>query len=145
MVKMLNREDGQIILRHIIKIGITIAILIFIIWAFGPLLYLRFSTVQDAEDLAAAVAFDYKMYQSKVKAVETATEKLKVMGYTDEEIALTIPKIEFMPADALVKTDVRVTVVKIASNSVINYLGALKKYAKVSTTKEANIQASQSK
>lgn len=143
MVRFLNREDGQIILRHVIKIGVTIAVLIFIIWAFGPLVYLRFSTVQDAEDLASSVAFEYKMYKNREKAIESAVEKLRLMGYTEEEVALTLPKIEFLPLDALVKTDVRVTVVKIASNSVINYLGALKKYAKVSNTKEANIQSAQ--
>lgn len=133
----MKNQAGQIILRHVIKLGLTIAIIAFLIWAVGPIIFYRISTIQDAEDLAGAIASDYKMYQNEDQAVQEGAEKLRFMGYSDEEIGKCV--VEFLPVGAQPKTSVRVTVVKIATNSVINYLGWLKRFAKISTSKEASI------
>jgi len=127
------------ILRHVLKIGAIVVVLIFILWAFGPLIYYRIATINDAEDLADSVGFNYKLYRNPQEALKEGADKLKLMGYSDEEISQCV--IEFLPIGAREKTSVRVTVVKIASNSIINYFGALKKYAKISTTKEVSIAA----
>ena len=140
--RILADESGQIILRHIIKIGVVIAIIGLLLWAVGPLIYYRIACIQDAEDFANAIAFDYKLYQNPDKAVyEEGIPKLKLMGYSDEEISQS--KVEFLPVGVTPKTSVRVTLLKIASNSLIDKISFLRRYAKIYTTKQISIQAAE--
>jgi hypothetical protein len=132
-------ESGQI-LRHVITLGIIFAVIILILVEVGPILWLRFfSTVEEADDLANAAASQYKIYQSEADATAEVVSKMKIMGFSDEEISQST--LQFLPAGPVDKTSVRMTVVRYANTLIIRHIPALKKLSKVSTTKEVQISA----
>ena len=136
--RLLEDESGQV-LKYIWKIGIPVAVLILLVVEVGPLIWLRFSMIQDAEDLAAAAAFQYRVYQNEKLAIDEVVMKMQTMGYSDEEINSSI--LVFLPPGNAKKEKVQFTAVKYANTLVTRHIGPLKKFAKVSVTKEAPIVA----
>ena len=135
--RLLRDESGQI-LRHVVTIGIVFVFIVLVLAEVGPIIWLRFfSTLQDAEDLANAAAFQYKLYKSEADATNEVVNKMKTMGYSDDEIRQST--LLFLPQGAGEKTLVRMTVVKYASTLLTRHIGPLKKYSRVATTREAQI------
>jgi len=131
--KLLAGESGQIV-RHIVIFGVVFAIVILVIVEVGPLIWGRFDVSQSADDFANAAANQYNAYHDEGTAVEEVTNKLKLAGYTDEEIRQAA--VIFLPAGVTPKTAVRVTIVKYANTLITKHIGPLKKFAKITSTKE---------
>lgn len=137
--RLLDDERGQI-LGRIIKIGLIVVIIGLIISEVGPVIWFRISTIQDAEDLASAVAFDFKLHRDEAKARGEGADRLRLMGYSDDEIRAS--NIEFLPPNIPTKdkTSIRATVVKYANTLITRHIGFLKKFSTISTSKEASVQ-----
>jgi len=131
--RMLTGESGQIA-RRLVVFGVVFAFIILVLAEVGPLIWQRFSVAQDADDFANAAANQYNAYHDEGTAVEEVTNKLKLAGYTDEEIRQAA--VIFLPAGVTPKTAVRVTIVKYANTLITKHIGPLKKFAKITSTKE---------
>jgi hypothetical protein len=127
--KLLADESGQIV-RRIVVFGVVFAIIILVIVEVGPLIWGRFDVSQNADDFAN----QYRAYHDEASAVEEVTNKLKLAGYTDDEIRQC--SVIFMPAGTGPKTAVRVTVVKYANTLITKHINALKKYSRITSTKQ---------
>ncbi|MBN2168337.1 MAG: hypothetical protein JW738_03765 [Actinobacteria bacterium] len=134
--RILLSEEG-FAQKFLIKTAIVVIIVVFLIVEIGPLIWFRFTTMQDAEDLASALATDYRLNKDNQAVLETATFKLNMMDYDDDEIRQCV--IEILPINSDEKTSVRVTVVKYANTLVTKHIKQLKKYSRVAATKEAAI------
>ena len=134
----LRDESGQI-LRHVVTIGIAFVIIILLIVELGPIVLIRFSSIQEAEDLVADAAFQYYMNNfSEVRTRELVAEKMKLMNFSDDEIRDSV--VQFLPEGTSTKTSVRVTVVRYAKTLVSKHISWLKKLERVTSTKEAPVQ-----
>jgi hypothetical protein len=138
-LRKLNDESGQI-LAQVIKIGLIALVVVFLIAEVGPIIWERISIINDAEDLANAVAFEYKVTGSESAAVNEAAGKMRLMGYSDDEIRES--SIEFLPPGGSEKQSVRVTVVRYASTLVTRHVKYFKRFARLAKTCEANIGTS---
>ncbi|PKQ28572.1 MAG: hypothetical protein CVT63_01955 [Candidatus Anoxymicrobium japonicum] len=134
--KLLASEKGQI-LRHVIVVGIVIAIVIFAMTQIGPPIFERFSVAQTAEDIADAAANQYRAYHDEFQVVQECTDKLRLAAYTDEEISQC--EILFLPAGAQSKTSVRVTVIKFVDTMLTRNVKAFKKFSRITCSNEAPI------
>jgi ABC-type glycerol-3-phosphate transport system permease component len=134
--RVLLNESGQI-LRHVITIGLIVLVIILILAEVGPLIWLRIFSIQDAEDIANSAAFQYKVFKNEQEAINEVASKMKTMGYTDEEIRQST--VLFLPAGPDEKTVARVTVVRYANTLITKHINALKRFARIATTKEASI------
>ncbi len=134
--KLLLQEEGQIV-RHIVVIGVVVAALVLVLAEAGPIIWLRISSVEDAEDVANAAAFQYKMFNKEDDAISEVAAKMQMMGYSDEEIKES--SVVFYPIGANQKTTVKVTVVRYAKTLITRHIKALKKFARVATSKEASV------
>ena len=135
-LRALNDESGQI-LAQVIKIGIIVLVLVLLIVEVGPIIWGSISIINDAEDVANATAFEYRMTNSESAAVEAAADKMRFMGYSDDEIREST--IEFLPIDSTTKEKVRATIVKYASTLITRHIKYLKRFARMTKTSEANI------
>jgi hypothetical protein len=123
----LKDESGDI-LRHVVTIAVVFIINILV----------RFSIIQEAEDLAADAALQYYTGSNdEAKARELVGEKMKLMNFSDEEIRDSA--VEFLPAGNVTKTVARVTVVRYARTLVSRHISWLNRLEKVTKTKEASI------
>ncbi|HEY5533223.1 MAG TPA: hypothetical protein VIK22_14635 [Candidatus Anoxymicrobiaceae bacterium] len=144
IVRRLMRDERGQILRHVVTLGIIFAVIILVLVEVGPILWLRFfSTVEEADDLANAAAYQYKTFKSEADATTEVVSKMKTMGFSDDEI--TQSTLLFLPPGPVDKTSVRMTVVRYANTLIIRHVAALKKLARVSTTKEVQISAANEK
>jgi hypothetical protein len=134
----ISDERGQIV-RHIVTIGIAFVIVILVLVEIGPVILLRFSSIQETEDLASDAALQYLMNNGdEVKVRELTAEKMRLMGFSEDEIADSV--VQFLPAGPRPKTVARVTAVRYAKTLVSRHISWLKKLEKISNTKEAPIQ-----
>jgi hypothetical protein len=134
----LRDESGQI-LKHVITIGIGFAVVIFLLVEIGPIVLVRITSIQEAEDLAADAALQYYMNNSdEGKVRELVAEKMKLMNFSDDEIRDSA--VQFLPEGSVPKTTARVTAVRYAKTLVSSHVNWLKKLERVTTTKEASIQ-----
>lgn len=136
-LRHLLEDESGLILKSVIKWGVIVAVVAVIIVAVGPLVWMRIFSVQNADEVASASATDYRLYHDEEKARTAAAEKLRLMGYSDEEIKECV--VQFLPPGNVTKQTVKVTVVRHADTFLTDHINALKKYAKVSTTAEASI------
>lgn len=134
--RILLDEKGQII-RHILTVGIVVGLIVLVLVEVGPIVWLRISSIQDAEDVAEAAAFQYRMYRNEDSARGEVAAKMKAMGFSDSEIMES--SVVFLPPGNVQKAAVRVTVIRYANTLVTRKIGALKKFARVSTSKEASV------
>lgn len=134
--RLLLDESGQI-LRHVVTIGLVVAFIVLIISEVGPIVWLRISSVQDAEDIVDAAAFQYRMTLSQEEAISEVAAKMRAMGFSDEEI--TESSVVFLPRETEKKSSVRVTVIRYANTLVTRHIGPLKRLARVATTREATL------
>ena len=134
--KFLLQEEGQIV-RHIIVIGVVVALVVLVLAEAGPIVWLRISSIEDAEDVANAAAFQYKMFNKEEDAISEVAAKMQMMGYSDEEIKES--SVVFYPIGANQKTSVKVTIVRYAKTLITRHINALKKFARVATSKEASV------
>ena len=135
-LRALNDESGQI-LAQVIKIGIIVLVLGLLIVEVGPIIWGRITIINDAEDVAMGAAFDYKTTDSQSSAIDAAGTRMRLMGYSDEEIRQSI--VEFLPVESPAKEKVRVTVVKYASTLITRHVSYLKRFARMAKTAEADI------
>jgi len=136
----LDDESGQI-LSQVIKIGIVVLVLAILIVEIGPIIYGRITIINDAEDIATGAAFSYRMTNnSQSEAINDAGSRMRLMGYSDEEIKEST--IEFLPVESQTKETVRVTVVKYAKTLITRNISYLKRLARMAKTAEANITGS---
>jgi hypothetical protein len=135
-LRALNDESGQI-LAQVVKVGIIVLVLAFLIVEVGPIIYARITIINDAEDVAMGAAFTYRMTRSQPNTITDAGDRMKLMGYSDEEIREST--VELLPIDSPDKMTVRVTVVKYASTLITRHISYLKRFARISKTAEANI------
>ena len=136
----LDDESGQI-LSQVIKIGIIVLVLAFLIVEIGPIIWGRITILNDAEDIATGVSFSYRMTNnSQSAAIDDAGSRMRLMGYSDEEIREST--IEFLPVESQTKKTVRVTVVKYANTLITRHVSFLKRFARMAKTSESNIQSS---
>lgn len=140
-LRALNDESGQI-LAQVIKAGIIVLALVFLIVEIGPLIWGRITIINDAEDVATGVAFEYRMTDSQSGAIEAAAYKMRLMGYSDEEIREST--IEFLPVESQTKETVRVTVVKYANTLITRHVRYLKRLARMAKTAEASVASATS-
>jgi hypothetical protein len=129
---LFSDESGQI-LRKIIIFGVTFAVIILIVVEFGPLLWERFDVSQMADDMANAAVNTYNAYHDQAQVVKDIADKLKLSGYTDEEISQA--QVLFLPGGTDVQS-IRVTVVKYANTLITKHINALKKFSKISASHE---------
>jgi hypothetical protein len=133
---MLRDESGQV-LRHVISIGVVVAVLVLVMSEVGPIVWFRISSIQDAEDIANAAAVEYRLYKNEGQAMSEVMAKMKAMGFSDEEMRQST--VLFLPLNAPEKTMVQVTVVRYANTLVTRHINPLKKFARVATTKQASV------
>lgn len=138
-LRALNDESGQI-LAQIIKIGLIVLVVVFVIAEVGPIIWGRISIINEAEDVANAVAFEYRMTGSESAAVEEAAGKMRLMGYSDDEIRES--SIEFLPLAGKTKEKVKVTVVRYASTLITRHVKYFKRFARLANTSEVDISTS---
>jgi ABC-type glycerol-3-phosphate transport system permease component len=138
-IKRLLRDESGQILRHVVSIGVVIAIIVLILVEVGPIVWLRISSIQDAEDIVDAAVFQYRTFTSVDEAISEVTAKMKTMGFSDEEIREST--VLFLPIESNKKTVVRVTIVRYANTLVTRHINVLKKYSRVATTKEGTLLA----
>ncbi len=124
-------------LRYVISIGVVVAVLVLLMSEVGPIVWLRISSIQDAEDIVNSAAFEYRLYKSEDQAMSEVVAKMKTMGFSDEEIRQST--VLFLPLNAAEKTMVQVTVVRYANTLVTRHINPLKKFARVATTKQASV------
>lgn len=124
-------------LRHVIIAVIVIAVLALMVAEVAPIVWLRFSSIQEAEDLASIVGQDYVFYHDESKSLELAAQKLQEMGYSDDEIRESV--VQFLPAGNPNKETISVTIVKYANTVVTRHVSFLKKYSRIATTREASL------
>ncbi|MBU4302473.1 MAG: hypothetical protein KKE79_00505 [Actinobacteria bacterium] len=136
-LRCLMLDESGMIMRAIVKWGILVVFIGLIIVEVGPPIWIRIFAVQNVDDVASAAACDYRMYHDEETARETAAEKLRLMGHSDEEIEECV--VEFLPPGNVGKQTVRVTVVKYANTLITRHIEQLKRFARVTTTKEVNI------
>lgn len=137
LIRKLGSDESGQILSQVIKIGVAVVIIGLILAEVGPLLWFKLSTRQDAEDLASSAASEYSQDPDIERILRVMAEKLRVMDYNEEEIAECV--IQFLPADSDNKDTVRVTTVKYANTLIMKHIGSLKKYTRISSTKEAKL------
>ena len=140
-LRALNDESGQI-LAQVVKVGIIVLVLAFLIIEVGPIIWGRITIINDAEDVAMGVAFEYKMTESQSGAIEAAAQKMRLMGYSDEEIREST--VEFLPLESQTKETVRVTVVKYANTLITRHVSFLKRFARMAKTAEASVASATS-
>ena len=138
-LRALNDESGQI-LRQIILIGIIVLAVVFLIVEVGPIIWGRIFIINDAEDVANAVAFEYKLTGSDSDAVQEAATKMRLMGYSDDEIRESV--VEFLPVESKTKEKVRVTIVRYANTLITRHIKYFKRFARMAKTKEVSIASS---
>lgn len=142
MSRRLNFKDerGDLVLSHIIWLVVIFAIVVFLVVELGPLLWTRFSIMQEAQDVGDGVSLNYRMNRNQQAAVVRGGEIMSNMGYSDKEI--TDSRILFVPqADP---TDIQVTTVRYYNN-LITKISWFKKFGKISTTKTVNIAGAKAK
>jgi len=130
-------DESGLILRSVIKWGLIVVVIAIIIVEVGPLIWIRIFTIQNADEVAASAASDYRLYHNEESARKSAGEKLRLMGYSDREIEECV--VQFLPAGNVAKQTVRVTVVRYANTLITKHIKQIEKYARVSTSAEANI------
>lgn len=135
-MRMVSDESGQI-LKHVITMGIVIAVIILILAEAGPLIVHRIAGVQDAETAASAAAADYRLYRNEEQAIREVAEKLQTMGYSDREISESV--VQFLPATQAEKTVVKVTVVKYVNTLLTRHISQLERFSRVAISQEASI------
>lgn len=133
----LGDERGDIIMRQlIIALAIVVAVG-FLLAEGGIIIWGRLSTAQSAEDLAAQIAFEYKLSNNEDQAREVAADKMRLMDFSDQEITESV--VQFLPEGNVPKETVRVILVKYINTLFTRHIGPLKKFSKVTSTKDANI------
>lgn len=132
---LLADESGQVI-RRVITFGLIFALVVLVIVEVGPLIWERFTVSQMADDLANAAANSYRAYHDSKAAVDEVADKLRLGGYTEEEIGQCT--VVFLPTVGP-KTSVKVTVVKYANTLVTKHISPLKKFSKITGSKEVAI------
>ncbi|MBN1288623.1 MAG: hypothetical protein JXA49_03190 [Actinobacteria bacterium] len=130
-------EEEGFALKFFVKAMILVVVVLFALSEVGPLIWFRFTTIQDAEDLAASIATEYRINKDTQGIVDLMAYKLRMMDYKEDEISQCV--IELLPANSDEKTSVRITVVKYANTLVTRHIKQLKKYSRVATTREAAI------
>jgi len=140
-LRALNDESGQI-LAQVVKVGIIVLVLAFLIVEIGPIIWGRITIINDAEDVAMGVAFEYKTTENLSGAIEAAAYKMRLMGYSDEEIREST--VEFLPLESQTKETVRVTVVKYANTLITRHVSFLKRFARMAKTAEASVASATS-
>ena len=131
-----NDESGQII-RKIVVAGVIFGVIILVIVEVGPLIWERFSVAQTAEDIANAAANHYFAYHDQPQAIQEVADKLKLAGFSDDEIRQAT--VEFKPSGGQQVLSIKVTVVKYADTLITKHINALKKFAKISASKEMSV------
>ncbi len=132
-----KREKGDIVIRHVIKIVLIVIIVIFLLVELGPIIWYRFTTMNEAEDIANAIAFEYRNSKSIEKALYTASQEMIIRNYTEDEIKSSI--VQFLPEGNVPKEKLRVTIVKYANTLFTKHINPLKRFARVATTREVNL------
>lgn len=133
-------ERGDIVLRHIIVVGIILAVVIFLVVEVGPLLWTRISIAQEAQDVGEGVAIAYRLSPDQRAAVARGASMMATMGYKDKEIMDS--SIVFVPQSN--PTDIQVTTVRYYDN-LVTKISWFKKFGKISCTKTVNIKAAKAK
>lgn len=134
--RLIDDESGQI-LRKVIVSGLVFAFIIFLIVEFGPLIWQRFDVMQTSEDVAIAAAQNYRLNKSEKQVLDEVTNKLQLGGFTDEEIRMS--KVLFLPGGSTEVTAIKVEISKYANTLITKHVNALKKYSKITSTKEVPI------
>ncbi|MDD5448743.1 MAG: hypothetical protein PHO53_06240 [Actinomycetota bacterium] len=138
--RYITDESGQIF-KHVMKIVLVVVVIGILLSEGGPLLFYRFSTMQDAEDIAKSAASEYLMQQKNIPGVlNTIGSQLRTMGYSEEEISQCV--IQFLPVESREKTSVRATVVKYANTLFTRNIEPLKKYSRIASTREEELSSS---
>ena len=133
----LSGEHAGIISRQIIIALVIVVAVCFLLAEGGLIIWGRISTAQSAEDLAAAVALEYKLSQSEDEALREAAEKMRLMDFSDKEITDSV--VQFLPEGNVPKETIRVTVVKDINTILTRRIGPLKKFSRVTCTSEASV------
>ncbi len=136
-IERIRRDQSGQILRHVVTIGIVIAIIVLILVEVGPIVWLRISSVQDVEDIVDAAVFQYRTFNNVDEAINEVSAKMLAMGFSEEEIREST--VLFLPLESNKKTSVRVTIVRYANTLVTRHINALKKLSRVATTREATL------
>jgi len=127
----------------LITIGLIVVVVVLVLAEAGPIVWVRFSSMQDADDIANTAAFQYKVYRNEADAINEVAAKMKTMGYSDEEVRES--SVVFLPQGPGSKTAVKVTVIKYASTLIIRHINALKRFSRVATTKQVEISTATEK
>ncbi len=129
-------ESGQII-RKLVVAGVIFGVIILIVVEVGPLIWERFSVAQTAEDVANAAANQYYAYHDQAQVIKDVADKLKLAGFSDDEIRQAT--VEFKPHGGQQVLSIKVTVVKYADTLITKHINALKKFARISSSKEMSV------
>lgn len=134
------RREGTSILRHVVTIGLVCLVIGLLLVEIGPIIWNKISILQDAEDIAATAAREYKLGHGSVEAKKSYAlsqmgKQLQQMGYSPEEI--TKSSVQFLPPDN--PTKVRVTLTKQARTLLTRHISWLDKLSVVQRTDESSI------
>jgi ABC-type glycerol-3-phosphate transport system permease component len=134
--RLLHDQSGQIA-RHVITIGVVVVVVILVLVEVGPIVWLRVSSINDAEEIATEAASQYFQNKNEDVARQLVASKMKTMGFSDDEIMASV--VQFLPEGPVPKTLARITVVRYAKTLVSRHISWLKKYEKISKTAESAI------
>jgi len=136
-IRHFSGDRGDIIARQLIVALLIVVAIGFLLAEGGLIIWGRLSAAQSADDLAADVAWYYKLFQKEDQARAEAADKMRLMDFTDQEI--TESAVQFLPEGDANKTTVRVTVVKYINTLFTRHLGPLKKFSRVVVSKDADV------
>jgi hypothetical protein len=136
-IRHFSGDRGDIIARQLIVALLIVVAIGFLLAEGGLIIWGRLSAAQSAEDLAGAIAFNYKMYHNEQEARQEAGDKMRLMAFDDKEILESV--VQFLPEADANKTTVRVTVVKYINTLFTRHLGPLKKFSRVVVSKDADV------
>jgi ABC-type glycerol-3-phosphate transport system permease component len=134
--RLLHDQSGQIV-RHVITIGVVVVVVILVLVEVGPIVWLRVSSINDAEEIATEAASQYFQNKNEDVARQLVASKMKTMGFSDDEIMASV--VQFLPEGPVPKTLARIIVVRYAKTLVSRHISWLKKYEKISKTAESAI------
>lgn len=135
----LLRDESGLILRWVLGIVIGGIVVVLLLVEVGPIAWVRVMGIQDAEDVANAVANEYFMKKNPTEARQATTAVMQAKGYTDQEIRESVVQFfpEGVPSNAY--TSVRVTVVKYSPTLLTRHIKQLQHLARVTITRESPI------
>ncbi len=136
MVVRMIRDERGIIFRYMFTALFTAGILVFIVIQVGPLLWGRVTVINQAEELAQAVANEVTLTGDLQAGLDKGLAWARNMGFEGED--LDNVKFTWLPEDGQEKTGVRVEITKRVNTWLVRIIKPLASRSEIKVSREAN-------